>query len=81
MAATCKHFAAHSLEEAEGLSRANFDARVDARDMAETYLPAFHACAIRAQARSVMCAYNKCVGASRRGWCGFVCKARCPPAP
>jgi len=62
VAATCKHYAAHSLEEAEGLTRHNFDAQVDARDLAETYLPAFKSCAMEAKAHSVMCSYNRVNG-------------------
>jgi beta-D-xylosidase 4 len=55
--ATCKHFAGYSLEQSAGISRFEFDARISARDMQETYLPAFQACA-DAKVSSVMCSYN-----------------------
>ena len=41
VAATCKHFAAYSFEEAGDQMRFWFDARVSAQDLTETYLPAF----------------------------------------
>eukprot|EP00887_Chlorella_sp_A99_P002667 scaffold6.g2667.t1 len=56
-AATCKHFAAYSLEELDGVTRMGFDAVVDARDLRDTYLPAFEAC-VREGVASVMCSYN-----------------------
>lgn len=56
--ATCKHFAAYSLEEVAGESRFWFDAKVGAQDLTDTFLPAFEACA-KAGARAVMCS---CVG-------------------
>lgn len=54
-AAAPKHFAVHSGPEK---GRANFDSIVDERDLRETYLPAFKACVMDAQAQSVMTAYN-----------------------
>ena len=45
IAACCKHFYGYSLENSSGVSRHTFDARVSARDLTETYLPAFAACA------------------------------------
>ncbi|KAL6751730.1 glycoside hydrolase superfamily [Haematococcus lacustris] len=60
--ATCKHFAAYSLEASDGWTRHNFDARVDARDLAESYLPAFEACVREGEAGSVMCSYNRLNG-------------------
>jgi beta-glucosidase len=59
LVATPKHFAVHSGPEAE---RHHFDARVDERDMRETYLPAFEACVKEAKAASVMGAYNRING-------------------
>ncbi|KAA6425682.1 MAG: beta-glucosidase-related glycosidase, partial [Trebouxia sp. A1-2] len=47
--ATCKHFAAYSLENADGYSRL---------DAVDTYLPAFEACVTEGHAQSVMCSYN-----------------------
>ena len=54
--ATPKHFAMHSGPEPD---RHHFDARVDDRDLWETYLPAFEACVQEAKAGSVMGAYNR----------------------
>ncbi|DBA66929.1 TPA: hypothetical protein ACH3X2_002045 [Trebouxia sp. C0005] len=56
--ATCKHFAAYSLENADGYSRLSFNASVSHRDAADTYLPAFEACVTEGHAQSVMCSYN-----------------------
>jgi beta-D-xylosidase 4 len=55
--ATCKHFAGYSLEQCGGISRFEFDAKISARDLQETYLPAFRAC-VDAEVSSVMCSYN-----------------------
>ncbi|KAG2436650.1 hypothetical protein HXX76_006178 [Chlamydomonas incerta] len=60
--ATCKHFAAHSLEVSGGVTRHTWDAVVDSRDLRESYLPAFRACVAEGRAHSVMCAYNKVNG-------------------
>lgn len=57
--ATPKHYAVHSGPEPE---RHSFDAKAIERDMQETYLPAFHATVVEAQAQSVMCAYNRTNG-------------------
>mmetsp|Transcript_20723 Transcript_20723/g.52624 ORF Transcript_20723/g.52624 Transcript_20723/m.52624 type:complete len:939 (-) Transcript_20723:211-3027(-) len=65
--ATCKHFAAYSLEAADGVTRHSYDARVDDRDLAETYLPAFEACVREARATSIMCSYNSLNGAPTCG--------------
>jgi beta-glucosidase len=54
--ATPKHYAVHSGPEPE---RHAFDAKVYERDLRETYLPAFRASVVEAQAASVMCAYNR----------------------
>ncbi|KAL0032947.1 hypothetical protein WJX77_007980 [Trebouxia sp. C0004] len=56
--ATCKHFAAYSLENADGYSRLSFNASVSQRDAIDTYLPAFEACVTEGHAQSVMCSYN-----------------------
>jgi len=58
--ATPKHFAVHSGPEPD---RHTFDAVVDERDLRETYLPAFRATIVDANAQSVMCAYNRFRGA------------------
>jgi len=59
LAATPKHFAVHSGPEA---LRHHFDARASARDLRETYLPAFRDCVVEAGAESVMGAYNRTNG-------------------
>lgn len=53
---TPKHFAVHSGPEPD---RHVFDAVVDERDLRETYLPAFRATVLEANAQSIMCAYNR----------------------
>ena len=57
-AACAKHFAVHSGPEA---LRHRFDAEANAKDMAETYLPAFHAL-VDAGVEAVMGAYNRTNG-------------------
>jgi beta-glucosidase len=57
-AACAKHFAAHSGPEA---TRHGFDSRVSLHDLADTYLPAFHA-AVKAGVAGVMGAYNRING-------------------
>ena len=57
VAATCKHLAAYSVET----NRHNSNAVVSSLDLAETYLPAFHAC-IAAEPAQVMCSYNQING-------------------
>ncbi|MGB6648526.1 MAG: glycoside hydrolase family 3 C-terminal domain-containing protein [Bacteroidota bacterium] len=54
--ATPKHYAVHSGPEPD---RHSFDAVVGERDLRETYLPAFRATILEADAQSVMCAYNR----------------------
>ncbi|SPE22524.1 Xylan 1,4-beta-xylosidase [Candidatus Sulfopaludibacter sp. SbA3] len=53
--ATAKHYAVHSGPEP---SRHEFDVKPSARDLNETYLPAFRASILEGKADSVMCAYN-----------------------
>ncbi len=59
LVATPKHYAVHSGPEA---LRHHFDARVSARDLRETYLPAFRDCVVEGRALSVMGAYNRTNG-------------------
>lgn len=59
LVATPKHYAVHSGPE--GL-RHSFDATASAKDLRETYLPAFHACITEAKAHSIMGAYNRTNG-------------------
>ena len=58
-AACAKHFAVHSGPEA---LRHEFDAEVSAKDMHETYLPAFQALVEEAGVEAVMGAYNRVNG-------------------
>ncbi len=58
-AACAKHFAVHSGPEA---LRHEFDAVADAKDLEETYLPAFEALVKEAKVESVMGAYNRTNG-------------------
>ncbi len=66
--ACAKHFAVHSGPE---WNRHSFDARdIDARDLWETYLPAFKALVQQGGVEEVMCAYNRyegepCCGSNR----------------
>eukprot|EP01062_Namystynia_karyoxenos_P059329 TRINITY_DN50774_c0_g1_i1.p1 TRINITY_DN50774_c0_g1~~TRINITY_DN50774_c0_g1_i1.p1 ORF type:complete len:790 (+),score=201.72 TRINITY_DN50774_c0_g1_i1:72-2372(+) len=50
--ATCKHFAAYSIED----GRLSFDPNISATDLWQYYFPAWESCAQRAA--SVMCAYS-----------------------
>lgn len=56
--ATCKHYAANDLEDWEGTTRHNFDARVSQQDLAEYYLMPFQQCARDSKVGSFMCSYN-----------------------
>lgn len=56
VAACAKHFAVHSGPEAD---RHSFNAKVNKKDLRETYLPAFEACVKEANVESVMGAYNR----------------------
>lgn len=58
-AAAAKHYAVHSGPET---GRSSFDARVSAKDLAETYLPAFEALVGEADVEGVMCSYNRING-------------------
>lgn len=57
--ATPKHYVVHSGPEP---LRHVFDARVDERDLRESYLPAFEACVKEGGAYSIMGAYNRTNG-------------------
>ena len=58
-AACAKHFAVHSGPEA---LRHQFNAKASAKDMEETYLPAFEACVKDGKVEAVMGAYNRTNG-------------------
>jgi beta-glucosidase len=59
VAAVGKHFAVHSGPEVD---RHRFDARVDAHDAADTYLPQFEALVREAHVSGIMAAYNRVNG-------------------
>lgn len=60
--ACCKHYAAYDLEGPTPAGRKNYSANVDARNMWETYMPAFEACVAEAKGSHVMCSYNSING-------------------
>ncbi|MBV8502331.1 MAG: glycoside hydrolase family 3 C-terminal domain-containing protein [Paucibacter sp.] len=57
--ASPKHFAVHSGPES---TRHSADVWVSTQDLEDTYLPAFRAAIVEAQAGSIMCAYNRING-------------------
>lgn len=59
VAAVAKHFAVHSGPE---LDRHAFDARTDAHDLADTYLPQFEALVREGRVAGIMAAYNRVNG-------------------
>lgn len=61
LVATAKHFAVHNGPEPE---RHTFNVVPDARDLWETYLPAFEDLMVKAKAYSIMGAYNRVDGES-----------------
>ena len=65
----CKHWAAYSLEDSDGATRTDFDARVSAYDMHQSYAPAFEACVRDGGASCVMCSYNAINGVTSAGTC------------
>jgi beta-D-xylosidase 4 len=56
--ATCKHYAANDLEDWEGTTRHDFDAKISQQDLAEYYLQPFQQCARDSKVGSFMCSYN-----------------------
>ncbi|OEL26338.1 putative beta-D-xylosidase 7 [Dichanthelium oligosanthes] len=56
--ACCKHATAYDLEDWNGVARYNFDARVTAQDLADTFNPPFRSCVVDGKASCVMCAYT-----------------------
>ncbi|CAM0875942.1 unnamed protein product [Alopecurus aequalis] len=56
--ACCKHATAYDLENWEGVARYNFDARVTAQDLEDTYNAPFRSCVVDGGASCVMCAYT-----------------------
>ena len=59
--ACCKHFAVYDIESFP-TPRNVYDAVVDNRNLYETYLPVFEACARRAKVGHFMCSYNSVNG-------------------
>lgn len=62
VAADCKHFAAYDLEDWQGTTRFDFDAKVSPQELVEYYLLPFQSCVRDARAVSVMCSYNSVNG-------------------
>uniref|UniRef100_A0A0D9XRF7 Fibronectin type III-like domain-containing protein n=1 Tax=Leersia perrieri TaxID=77586 RepID=A0A0D9XRF7_9ORYZ len=56
--ACCKHITAYDIEEWKGVSRYNFNAKVTAQDLADTYNPPFKSCVVEGKASCIMCAYT-----------------------
>lgn len=52
-----QHFIGNDLEDWRGVTRYNFNATIDARDLRDSFLPPFEGC-VRARAHSLMCSYN-----------------------
>ena len=64
-AATLKHFSVYNVEgnaPGSNYTRFTIDAKVDKRDMAESYWPAFKQAITLGQAKGVMCSYNRVNG-------------------
>ncbi|XP_040385013.1 probable beta-D-xylosidase 7 [Oryza brachyantha] len=56
--ACCKHATAYDLEDWNGVARYNFNARVTAQDLADTFNPPFKSCVVDGKATCIMCAYT-----------------------
>jgi len=54
------------LEQADGISRFEFDAQITAKDMSETYLPAFAACVSEGESLSIMCSPSKTICSKKK---------------
>ncbi|GAB5360883.1 hypothetical protein AAMO2058_000665800 [Amorphochlora amoebiformis] len=59
---TLKHWIAYSLESYGNYTRHNFDAKVSAYDLEDSYFPAFRASVQKGGALGIMCSYNKLNG-------------------
>jgi len=69
----CKHVAVYNTEgHAGGPSRMSLNVDVNARDLWETYLPAFQACVVRARSSHAMCSYNSLNGVPTCGSRGLL---------
>jgi beta-glucosidase-like glycosyl hydrolase len=60
--ACCKHATAYDLEDWNGVARYNFDAKVTAQDLEDTYNAPFRSCVVDGKASCVMCAYTEING-------------------
>ncbi|KAF0916926.1 hypothetical protein E2562_015100 [Oryza meyeriana var. granulata] len=58
----CKHYAAYDVDAWNGTDRLTFDARVQERDMVETFERPFQMCIRDGDASCVMCSYNRING-------------------
>lgn len=59
---TLKHWAAYSMDNSDGETRYNFNAVVSPFDLSDTYLRAFRAGVVEADAKGIMCSYNSLNG-------------------
>ena len=55
LSVTCLDWDAYSLENSDGYTRHNFDAKVSNFSLADTYWPAFQASVVDGKAAGVMC--------------------------
>ncbi|XP_048550142.1 probable beta-D-xylosidase 2 [Triticum urartu] len=60
--ACCKHYAAYDVDDWYDHTRFKFDARVEERDMVETFQRPFEMCVRHGDVSSVMCSYNRVNG-------------------
>ncbi|KAF0895931.1 hypothetical protein E2562_017573 [Oryza meyeriana var. granulata] len=56
--ACCKHATAYDLEDWNSVARYNFNAKVTAQDLADTFNPPFKSCVVDGRATCIMCAYT-----------------------
>lgn len=63
-----QHLVGNDLEDWQGYTRYNFNARITAADLRDSYWPPFEAC-VAAGAASIMCSYNQARERGRsQGW-------------
>ncbi|KAH3743526.1 glycosyl hydrolase [Pelomyxa schiedti] len=62
IAGTCKHFAAYSVDNYNGVDRDHYNAIVSDYDLYDSYFPAFQKCVEEGKSRSIMCSYNELNG-------------------
>ncbi|KAI5670888.1 hypothetical protein M9H77_11252 [Catharanthus roseus] len=62
VAACCKHYAAYDVDNWVGVIRETYNAKVEERDMIETFQKPFEMCVLEGDVASVMCSYNQVNG-------------------